>query len=63
MTSPRRSDGTVTSSREIGSSTTGAALAIASRKARRPAARNAISELSTLCSLPSVRVTRTSTTG
>ena len=63
MTSPSRSFGTVTSRRAIGSSTTGSALPMASRKANRPAARNAISELSTLCSLPSTSVARTSTTG
>ena len=45
--------GTVTSRREIGSSSTGPALAMASRKASAPAILKLISEESTAWNLPS----------
>ena len=53
MTSPWHSVGTVTSSSEIGSRITGEALAIASRKASRPAVLKLISSESTVWYLPS----------
>ena len=62
-TSPCMVAGTVTSSSEIGSSSTGPALAMASRKASDPAILKLISDESTGWYLPSKHVTCTSTTG
>ena len=53
----------MTSSRDRGSSTTGLALASASRRASAPAILNDISDESTGWNLPSKQVTRMSTTG
>ena len=63
MTSPMNSSGIVTSTRIIGSSTTGLALATASLIAMEPAILNAISDESTSWYDPSISVTLTSTIG
>ena len=63
MTSPWYWVGTVTSSREMGSSSTGPALAMASLNPSDPAILKLISDESTGWYLPSKTVTRTSTTG
>ncbi|CPU66330.1 Uncharacterised protein [Mycobacteroides abscessus] len=63
MTSPCASGGTVTVTAETGSSTTVPAVASASRTPTPPAVRNAMSDESTECALPSRTSTRRSTTG
>ena len=57
------SSGVTTSTAKIGSSNTGLARRSASLAASDPATRNAISDESVSCDLPSVSVIRTSTTG
>ena len=57
------SSGVTTSTAKIGSSSTGLARRSASLAASDPATRNAISDESVSWDLPSVSVTRTSTTG
>ncbi len=63
MMSPMHSSGAVISTAMIGSRIVGPALSIASLNASEPAILNAISEESTLWYLPSISVTRKSTTG
>src|SRR3954449_226528 len=63
ITSPSNDAGTVTSSWEIGSSTPGAALAMASCSPIEPAILKLISDESTGGYFPSSQVTLTSTTG
>jgi hypothetical protein len=63
MTSPRKSSGVTTSTLKMGSSSTGLARLTASWSASEPAILNASSDESVSWNLPSVSVTRTSTSG
>ena len=63
ITSPTFSSGTATSSRMIGSSSTGSAFAYACLNAIEPAILNAISDESTVWYDPSTSVTRRPDTG
>ena len=63
MTSPMNSSGVTTSTLKIGSRSTGLARRAASLKASDPATLKAISDESVSWYLPSVSVTRTSTSG
>ncbi len=63
MTPPTWSSGTTTLTSSWGSSMVTDVASAASRSASDPAIWKAMSEESTLCALPSVSVTRRSTTG
>ncbi len=63
MIVPTRSSGTITEMVSSGSSIVTVVPPAASRRASPPAIWKAMSEESTLCDLPSVSVTRRSTTG
>ena len=63
MVAPMWSSGTTTATTSYGSSMVTDVAAAASRSASDPAIWKAMSEESTACALPSVRVTRRSTIG